>query len=640
MVFEIKNREITCISEKLIGDNADYVADFIFDDEWANKAITVRFIHNKKFVDVVLPTEHSCVIPVEVLKMGWVEVGCFTDEMTTTYSRVFINASIKETEGSPVEPTEDVYSQIIELLNSKMLKGDKGDKGNDGYSAYEIALKEGFVGDEEEWLRSLRGQDGENGADGIDGLNGKDGKDGKDGINGKDGANGKDGYTPRKGIDYFDGKNGYTPIKGVDYFDGKDGVSPSATVQRTSTGALITITDKSGTTTAEVKDGKDGQGGEGGKVEEYFYEYAQTSINPNKLYNYSTKKMDSTSNQYCCLYYELKGEKKVRLSGASAGSSTKVAYCFVDASGNVVDKCDFVANETFSNLMLDVPEGAFAIFVNGNGYQSPHLEIATEADRADRNNTQYLFEAMAKRVRYREQFAWKDMPQGHICFSFDDSLDATNEIVDLFIQKNVPCCFGAIPEKLNMGLANGETIAQAMKRGVDTVGCEVLAHGSAGSEIVTADNIDDKDFLYRKFVVNKQKFADLGFDVRGTVRVGGSGNICNDERTDVWMKLFFDYGDLYGVEEPYNHSRVSAGNSEATDKATIDSCALNKNFTVLLFHQPPSYLAELIDYAKAKGLTICNYAYAYDNYGTTVQEKATIDRISNLESAYGNEVMY
>lgn len=426
-------------------------------------------------------------------------------------------------------------------------------------------------------------------------------------------------------------------FKGEDGKDGKDGVSPSASVQRTSTGALITITDKDGTTTAEVKDG---QGGEGGKVEEYFYEYAQTSINPNKLYNYSTKKMDSTSNQYCCLYYELKCEKKVRLSGASAGSSTKVAYCFVDVSGNVVEKCDFIANETFSNLMLDVPKGAFAIFVNGNGYQSPHLEIATEADRADRNNTQYLFEAMAKRVRYREQFAWKDMPNGLICFSFDDSLDATNEIVDLFIQKNVPCCFGAIPEKLNMGLSNGETIAQAMKRGVDTVGCEVLAHGSASNEIVTADNIDDKDFLYRKFVVNKQKFSDLGFDVRGTVRVGGSGNICNDKRTDVWMKLFFDYGDLYGIEEPYNHPRVSAGNSEATDKATIDSCALNKNFTVLLFHQPPAYLPELIDYAKAKGLTICNYAYAYDNYGTTVQEKATIDRITAIESAYGNEVMY
>lgn len=33
----------------------------------------------------------------------------------------------------------------------------------------------------------------------------------------------KHGYTPQKGIDYFDGKDGYTPVKGVDYKDGKDG---------------------------------------------------------------------------------------------------------------------------------------------------------------------------------------------------------------------------------------------------------------------------------------------------------------------------------------------------------------------------------------------------------------------------------
>lgn len=189
MVFEVKNREITCISEKLIGDNADYVADFIFDDEWANRAITVRFIHNKKFVDVVLPTEHSCVIPVEVLKMGWVEVGCFTDEMTTTYARVFINASIKETEGSPVEPTEDVYSQLIELLNSKMLKGDKGDKGIDGISPT-VETEETSTGatitiTDVEGTKTFRLFNGENGSDGIDGLNGKDGK------------------TPVKGVDYW-----------------------------------------------------------------------------------------------------------------------------------------------------------------------------------------------------------------------------------------------------------------------------------------------------------------------------------------------------------------------------------------------------------------------------------------------------
>lgn len=62
--------------------------------------------------------------------------------------------------------------------------------GKDGASAYEIALENGFVGTEEEWLASLKGKDG------IDGTNGKDGVDGKDGAQGpagKDGVDGKDG---------------------------------------------------------------------------------------------------------------------------------------------------------------------------------------------------------------------------------------------------------------------------------------------------------------------------------------------------------------------------------------------------------------------------------------------------------------
>ena len=57
-----------------------------------------------------------------------------------------------------------------------------------GYSAYQIALQNGFVGSEIEWLESLKGEQGPEGPEGPRGLDGKDGKDGRDGLNGKDGA--------------------------------------------------------------------------------------------------------------------------------------------------------------------------------------------------------------------------------------------------------------------------------------------------------------------------------------------------------------------------------------------------------------------------------------------------------------------
>ena len=89
------------------------------------------------------------------------------------------------------------YSLSVAIVN---IGG--GGSGGDGKSAYEIAVENGFVGTEAEWLASLKG------------------KDGKDGENGRDGVDGKDGYTPIKGVDYFDG---YTPVKGIDYNDGAKG---------------------------------------------------------------------------------------------------------------------------------------------------------------------------------------------------------------------------------------------------------------------------------------------------------------------------------------------------------------------------------------------------------------------------------
>lgn len=50
---------------------------------------------------------------------------------------------------------------------TKPVRGAKGDKGDDGDSAYQVALDNGFVGTEQEWLASLKGDKGEKGQDGT-----------------------------------------------------------------------------------------------------------------------------------------------------------------------------------------------------------------------------------------------------------------------------------------------------------------------------------------------------------------------------------------------------------------------------------------------------------------------------------------
>lgn len=55
------------------------------------------------------------------------------------------------------------------------LKGEKGDKGDKGENSYELAVRYGFVGNEIEYLNSLKGKDGVNGVNGINGADGQNG---------------------------------------------------------------------------------------------------------------------------------------------------------------------------------------------------------------------------------------------------------------------------------------------------------------------------------------------------------------------------------------------------------------------------------------------------------------------------------
>lgn len=60
--------------------------------------------------------------------------------------------------------------------------GGSGERGPRGYSSYEIAVQQGFVGDEAAWLASLEGPEGPAGADGPQGLQGPKGDKGDAGT--------------------------------------------------------------------------------------------------------------------------------------------------------------------------------------------------------------------------------------------------------------------------------------------------------------------------------------------------------------------------------------------------------------------------------------------------------------------------
>lgn len=79
------------------------------------------------------------------------------------------------------------------------------------------------------------------------------------------------------------GPQGIQGEQGASGVAGADGFSPSAKVERVADGAVITITDKSGTTTAKVKDGQGGSGGGGAAIDDDI-------VSP--LYTWSSEKIN------------------------------------------------------------------------------------------------------------------------------------------------------------------------------------------------------------------------------------------------------------------------------------------------------------------------------------------------------------
>ncbi|MBQ2781180.1 MAG: collagen-like protein, partial [Clostridia bacterium] len=73
-----------------------------------------------------------------------------------------------------------------------------GVNGTNGDSAYDIAKKNGFVGTEEEWLASLKGEQGQQGIQGIQGEKGDKGEKGETGATGATGAQGEQGVGVSK----------------------------------------------------------------------------------------------------------------------------------------------------------------------------------------------------------------------------------------------------------------------------------------------------------------------------------------------------------------------------------------------------------------------------------------------------------
>ena len=118
----------------IICGNSDYSITFTFDEEWAeHDTKTARFAYVRagvlQYTDVIF-TGDTVDVPV-LAEITEVRVGVFAGDLrTSTPARIPCEYSIRCGTGAPVEPTPDVYDQIMALLNA----GGGGSGGGGGRS--------------------------------------------------------------------------------------------------------------------------------------------------------------------------------------------------------------------------------------------------------------------------------------------------------------------------------------------------------------------------------------------------------------------------------------------------------------------------------------------------------------------------
>ena len=118
IVISVRDKRAAASRDALIVcGNSDYEVEFVFDEEWAAYPVkTARFIWNGQAQDTVFEGD-TCPIPV-LIGTDICAVGVFAGALrTTTPAYIPAARSITCLGGTPSPPSENVYAQIMALLN-------------------------------------------------------------------------------------------------------------------------------------------------------------------------------------------------------------------------------------------------------------------------------------------------------------------------------------------------------------------------------------------------------------------------------------------------------------------------------------------------------------------------------------------
>lgn len=324
------------------------------------------------------------------------------------------------------------------------------------------------------------------------------------------------------------------------------------------------------------------------------------------------------------LYQLIGGSNTVSYPSANSGSST-----------------------TFESKEITIPDGVYLLNISGYKNSVSHGAIKVEKINGYTftgidNSKSYEIKQLQNfniEEQLKNDFKWSNsITSGkYATFTFDDLRTDIDQIEDLFESKNVPCCFAAIPSRLETTTSTShETMKEVLDRAIENGG-EVLAHW--GSPLTSSST--DTDY-YNVYVGAKKTLEEAGYEVNGIITAGGTNYQTQDFTKDtILARNNYFYADLTATNniniEQYWNRRNFLDSGVANIKSLID------NYVAGTGTQPHSKwlnfashgtadtslsdIEEIIDYCLANNIQIVTWKYLYDHFKSSKLE----ERIKNLE---------
>ena len=205
------------------------------------------------------------------------------------------------------------------------------------------------------------------------------------------------------------------------------------------------------------------------------------------------------------------GDLYTGVNGDEWHITTPIVY--FDDDGNCVGYAlSSTASASKSGVEITIPAGATRMYISNYNNQNISIQKKLTLNKVEFNSIKNKQDTILNYVdsNYEnvtsDPIIYGELDKAYITFVNDDSRPNVDQFADLFISKNVPLCFAAVSDNLLNTASNLTETRLDVALRVQQAGGEILAHNAP---VVTADTINDSNFMYNYFVVQKQLLNNL-----------------------------------------------------------------------------------------------------------------------------------